>query len=428
MQPSRIVFVTCLLGLALLLVLPESSPPVVARSTRKVAHFDYGNVPVPVMRSTAPAFESTPASAQTLISGALVGALDVVQPTSGVSAFDDVKPESESVPTPVGATSTEESAFATTETEEYPAPPPPPSIKQTETATTVAKGTTFNIADHVYPIRANGGNVGGAVAISPDTLLTVYHVAKYNGVQVGIEGKWYNSDTRTLPQPDDGYRDGAILRLNNTRLPSLNVRAPVYYEPVTIYGFKTKKAQQGFVSSARTVSLAPSNEGIRSGDSGGLVLADNDHSVVGIITGNEAENKLIPAGPNTRVVYMARGDLFLPYITKQPVATIRQTSAVSTPPIPVESTTPQKPSESAWDSQPSAFDPPAVNTPAAANCSQPKMAANCSQPSYFQSQAPMYYYGSGPNCVNGVCSTVPMQNQNGYGVVIINPRRWFRRW
>lgn len=320
-------------------------PPNPAVAEQSTVQFDYGDgngkAPEPIPEPVQP-FEATPPRET-------VGAEITTQPVA--SAFDDVPP----VPAVVDdapAVRASASAFS-------------PSPKES------AAGVDFT--QNVVEIRTTNGYGGTAVAVAPDTLLTVHHVARYSSAQVAIGGQWVNATVTHPADADDAWRDGAIVKVQGSNLPVMNVRAPVYYEPVTVYGMKTRTKMRGFVSASRYVSLSPESRGIEQGDSGGAVVAA-DGSLVGIISGNEGQSMNVP--PNNRVVAMTRADYLLPYLPRRQAAA--QAGGV---PQPVGSVFPE--------SQPSAFDPPPAVNSNRANCATPYQA-----PVQSQQTQPQVYYGA----------------------------------
>lgn len=280
----------------------------------------------------------------------------------GVSAFEDVKPEPDTEVSkkaaPVAATPPRGKDEVPEPTEEPSAFSDIPKEEMKAGPVGAAPQASKDWINNVFPIRSTTGSNCSAVAISQDTLLTVYHVAKAGAISVGVNNQWVPATALSIQRVDEGARDGSLLKIPNGRLPAINVRAPQYYEPVTVYGFRTKTAQRGFISAARTVSLLPENQGVGLGDSGGAVVAD-DGSLVGIINGFESASPAIGTPLNTRVVYMVRGDLFLPYIQRsnagpgQPMQSAPP--AFDQPPPPAGS---PLPGQASTQDQPSAFDPP----------------------------------------------------------------------
>lgn len=339
--------------------------------------FDYGTIPAPTYPlTTTPArpFTATPPRSSAMV---IDSDDDVYKSTA--TAFPDIPPapaaEEPEVKKPVAAAPPKAAVPAPT------AEPPTafPEVKKepipSGPVSNAAPGYGANWTANVYPISANGGNVGCAVAISADTLLTVYHVAKFGNVNVGINGAWVPAQVLYVNAADDGLRDGALLKIPNGQLPTLPVRAPKYYEPVTIYGLRTKTQQRGFVSTARTVSLLPDNTGVASGDSGGAVVADDGH-LIGIVTGNEAASQAISTPANPRVVYMSRADMYMPLLPRSaPRSGMPPSNEM--PPLPAgpRAATPNN-MQPAWN-QPSIFD----QNP--------------------QVQQPYYNYNGAPNCGNG---------------------------
>ncbi len=266
-----------------------------------VATFDYGDDAPPL----GAAVGSTPP--------VIAGVADVGK--ADVSAFGDVPPEPAETPKPVASM-------------------PPGVSSSPESADWV---------QNVVPVHS-GNSSGCAVAVSPDTLVSVYHVVKYNRAQVEILGTRVTTAVTHPPGVNDLEHDGAYLKVTNTGLPSMRVRAPVYYEPVTIYGLTTKTKQRGFVSNYRIVSLLPEMPGIKSGDSGGAVVAD-DGCLVGLISGVPVGYDNIPTNP--RLVAFTRLDYLMPHLPKQGMESAK-------PEVP-------QPVGPLFPNQPSAFDPAPVN-------------------------------------------------------------------
>ena len=282
----------------------SSTMPVAAENP--VASFDYGDDAPPL----GAAVGSTPP--------VITGVADVAK--ADVSAFGDVPPEPDDTPKPVAAT---------------PVASMPPGVSSSPSST--------DWVQNVVPVHS-GNSSGCAVAISPDMLLSVYHVVKYNRAQVEILGTRVTTAVQHPPGVNDLEHDGAYLKVTNTGLPSMRVRPPMYYEPVTIYGLATKTKQRGFVSNYRIVSLLPEMPGIRSGDSGGAVVAD-DGCLVGLISGVPVGFDSIPTNP--RLVAFTRLDYLMPHLPRQGMES-------SNPEVP-------KPVGPVFPEQPSAFEPPAVN-------------------------------------------------------------------
>lgn len=310
-----------------------AAQPVAAEQT-STAKFDYGDGTgvAPNSSVAVKPFTSTPP---------VIDGVDSVA-KADVSAFGDVPKEP--TPTTIGpvastAPSDTQSAFNDVPAEKSVASGP-------VAAAPPVSGPDWT--QNVFPIKCH--NSGGcAVAVTPDTLVTVRHVAGYAAAQVSTQNQWVNGNVSHPPQADDGLRDGAIVKVPNGKFPTMRVRAPVYYEPVTVYGLKTKVKQRGFVSAARYVSLLPESPGVVSGDSGGAVVAD-DGCLVGLISGNEGQ--VLNVAGNPKVVAITRMDYLAPYIPRQAMAA---TSGGDVP-VPVGSVFP------GTADQPSAFtDVPAVN-------------------------------------------------------------------
>lgn len=304
MKLSPVTIVVLAFFAALWLNSGNDSMPVAAENP--VAEFDYGDDPPPLgaaVGATPPVIDSVAAAEK-----------------ADVSAFSDVPPEPADVPKPMAAT---------------PVASMPPGVSSSPDNT--------DWVQNVVPVHS-GNSSGCAVAVAPDTLLSVYHVVKYNRAQVEILGTRVTTAVTHPPGVNDLEHDGAYLKVTNTGLPSMRVRAPVYYEPVTVYGLATKTKQRGFVSNYRIVSLLPEMPGIRSGDSGGAVVAD-DGCLVGLISGIPVGFDKIPTNP--RLVAFTRIDYLSPYLPKQGMEG-------TNPDVP-------KPVGDVFPDQPSAFDPAPVN-------------------------------------------------------------------
>lgn len=366
MSQNTYIIGILLVGGVLLLNSGGSTPPVAAeQSVTESSRFDYGDgegtapddsVPVEPFKSTPPVIDGTDA----------VAAADT-------TAFSDVAPEKvEDKVEPVASTPPADppSAF------EDVVPPPQEPAGPVASAPPVA-GPDWT--QNVFPIQCNN-NAGCAVAVGPSTLLTVHHVAKYSAAQVSTQGQWVNGTVTLPPQADDILRDGSIITVAGGQFPSMRIRTPVYYEPVTVYGLKTKVKQRGYISAARFVSLPPGSPGVVSGDSGGAVVAD-DGCLVGLISGHEGQVTTVPG--NTCVVAITRMDYLAPYVPRQGMSATAPSNGV---PRPVGSVFP------GTADQPSAFDDvPAVNknqVPVQSN--QSCTTGNCATPQQ------MYYYRSTP--------------------------------
>lgn len=352
----------------------HTAQPVAAEQT-STAKFDYGDGVGIAPNNTVEVkpFTATPPS-----DGGL-GATPVIDGVSAVESAGD-----------------KDSAFADVPKEPTPASGPtasaPPKVPPAEDSafsdvpkeTAVAAGPIAaappvsgpDWTQNVFPIKCYN-SAGCAVAVAPDTLVTVHHVANYAAAQISTQNQWVNGNVTHPPQADDGLRDGAIVKVPNGQFPSMRVRAPVYYEPVTIYGLSTKVKQRGYVSAARYVSLMPESPGVVSGDSGGAVVAD-DGCLVGLISGNEGQVLNVPS--NKKVVAITRMDYLSPYVPRQAMSA----TAGSDVPQPVGSVFPGK------ADQPSAFDDvPAVNRNP--SCAAPANAA-CTTQGNCATQTQTYYY------------------------------------
>lgn len=364
-----------------------SSPTVqpVAAEQTNTATFDYGDGAGTAPSSTLPVepFKATPPTGPAVGATPIIDGTDAVA-TADVSAFSDVPKE----PTPVKSdpvaavppveqpdAAAPKAAVAPNSTSAFSdVPPETPAVKGPVAAAPPVSGPDWT--QNVFPIKGYN-SAGCAVAVAPDTLVTVHHVANYAAAQISTQNQWVNGNVTHPPQADDGLRDGAIVKVPNGQFPSMRVRAPVYYEPVTIYGLSTKVKQRGFVSAARYVSLLPESPGVLSGDSGGAVVAD-DGCLVGLISGNEGQVLNVPA--NTKVVAITRMDYLAPYVPRQAMAA----TAGSDVPSPVGSVFPGK------ADQPSAFDDvPAVNRNP--SCAAPANAA-CTIQGNSAPQTQTYYY------------------------------------
>ena len=165
-------------------------------------------------------------------------------------------------------------------------------------------------ASKVFQVSA-GSSTGCAVAVSPDTLLTVWHVANKGPVTVNVDGQAVPGQATPISGANEGDRDGAIIRTQSGGFANTPVRAPKYHEAVTVYGCRTRKAMRGVVSAHNTVSLDLEESGIDLGDSGGAVFA-TDGSLVGLVSAYEGDARSMNPPPNQRVVKITRGDLFAP--------------------------------------------------------------------------------------------------------------------
>ncbi len=245
--------------------------------------------------------------------------------------------------------------------------------------------------DNVFPIRCRD-KVGCAVAVAPDTLVSVYHIAKSANATISLSSGPISANVTHPPRANASTNDGAVVKIPGGQLPSMRVRAPVYYEPVTLYGLRTRVKQRGFISGARSVSLMPEAVGVATGDSGGAVVAD-DGCLVGLISGHENDYP--------HVVLITRLDYLMPYIPKPRQAATGAMKPGEILPISMQSTSGlPDPVGSVFppQEQPSAFDPPAPAPTPAVNRNQ----ASCAAPR----QEPVY--SNNANCVNGQC-TVPLR-------------------
>lgn len=322
--------------------------------TEPVAVFDYGDTPVP----DQPTFASSPETVATVPPVVTDDvAKDVVTPTTESSAFADVPP-----PEPV---------------KQVAAVNPEAAVQQLLQSTTPATDAWL---DNVMQVRCQDWS-GTAVAISPDTLFTVHHiVGSGNATVTDKTGKVWNAVVTYPAGANDYDKDGAVLKVKGANFPWLKTRTPKYYEPVTVYGLRTQTKQRGLFSGARLVSLVPGQVGIKQGDSGGAVIAD-DGCLVGLVSGNE--NALFTAPANTLAVTVLRMDYMAPYVPAKPDDSVRATvDTGKTEAAPSQAVTPAK--------QPSAFDPPAVQPVKPAASTQ-----TCTVPQQSYQQPVRYYYNTG---------------------------------
>lgn len=342
----------------------STAPPLVASTAEPtpVAHFDYGDGVGSAPDRTTPIIDSVEA----------VGAV-------GASAFDDDTSQAGKVidgtelkqPSPPPAVPPVLAPpVAAQNPLSQPAPPPSPPSAFADPPQQAAAVAASDWVNNVFPIRCNG-HYGCAVSVTPDTLVSVHHVATHAAAQIALSSGTVAANVSHPPGADDGYHDTAVVKVPNGQFPTLQTRSPVYYEPVTVYGLTTKTKQRGYISGIATVSLLPENGGIKSGDSGGAVVAD-DGCLVGLISGFENNGKLgFPDNPH--VVLITRIDYLLPYIPKN---NTKPTNAVKpAAEFPVEGQLPQ-PVGSVFPTQPSAFDPP-VNTNQPAVVPQQASGASC---------------------------------------------------
>lgn len=289
-MPKNLLIALGCLGMLVLML--QDAPA--KSSVAPKASVDFGDDPKP----PGPAIGSPPPGAplgavkDAEFSAPVITDTQDLKKAAGASAFSDVLPADVAPPKPVGSA--------------------PPITPTGPVASTAPVATDW--LNNVFPAAAYGGKRFCAVAVTPTTLLSASHAAPYANASVGVEGQWISASVTHPPAAGAGQRDAAILTVPNGNFPSMPVRAPRYYEPVTIYGLVSKKPQRGFMSHAWGVSLTPGSPGITAGDSGGAVVAD-DGSLVGIISGFENGN-LTGTSHNPLVVYITRADVFLPYIPK----------------------------------------------------------------------------------------------------------------
>lgn len=378
------------LAVSFYLLMKDSSPPVMSAVSASVAAvpdvgiqapptdkptavFDYGDVPVPSEPLRPEAVESTPPVVTDEV------AVNVVTPTataaSQPSAFADIQPE----------TSPKEAAAPSPEV----ALVNPGMAVQNVLKATVPQTDTW--LQNIVTVT-NGAWSGTAVAVAPDTLVSAHHVVKQANVTVtDAAGTTWQGTAAYPDKADDFDRDGAIITVKGGKFPTMLVRAPRYYEPVTIYGLRTKTKQRGLVASGRFVALVPGQPGVEQGDSGGAVVAD-DGALVGIISGNEGETATAPRNP--LVVTMTRMNYLLSYIPRasrmqeDPVGPVqvrniagdvdgKPSEVANVNPATTPSTTP-----------PSAFDPPTEKP-------KSKTTAPVCTPQRTQ-QPVQWYYNTGP--------------------------------
>lgn len=279
--------------IGLMYTLAEPVRPVAAKATASTAvgaAIDYGNEDC-----------ENGVCQVTPITG--IGDINASQP----SAFSDVKPDIAKAP--VGSAR--------------------PSDTQTELL-------PVEIEQHVFPVTSHNSS-GCAVSVAPDKLLSVHHVVRYNSAQVQAGNSTLTAEVSHPPGADDIAHDGAYLKIPGGTFPAMKIRAPFYYEPVTLYGLRTKTRQRGFVSSYRTVSLVPEANGVESGDSGGAIVGD-DGCLVGLISG--IENPIQQGIPkNKRIVTFTRMDYMGAYLPKEMRATPDDAKS-STIPEPIGNVTP----------------------------------------------------------------------------------------
>lgn len=352
-------------------------PPVAAAQPQAASKFDYGDGvgATPNATTPIPAFGDNQKGMGSSPTPIITGTADVTNP-GGKSAFSDVPPEKveskpvAAVPNPeaVVVKSTPPSAFE--------------SVKPQESAFESAKS---DIGNHVFPIRCFNG-AGSAVAVASDTLVSAHHVALYAQAQISLSSGIVNATVQHPPGADNAWNDAAILKVSGGQFPPMKCRAAKYGEAVTVYGQATRTPMRGFVSSTRSVSLDPSSTGVKSGDSGGAVVADSDGCLVGIISVAEGKNQNYVG--NDRVVMMTRIEYVLPYLPQG----VKAPSAV---PKPVGSVHPE--TSSAVNTNQSGFASPAAgwdafNTPQQTQ-SQPQCATQgqCAVPQAGQQQQQFYY-------------------------------------
>ncbi len=429
-----------------------NDPETEASPVAGTGHFDYGDDPVetPKPVESLPPAETTVFEAQKPVS-----APPETPASEPVSAFADVpatpapepKPAEappEVVDTPVPEPQPTEALPPVTEAE-------PAQTKSTEVATLIQPPSAFSdipsfpdtpraqtpvtpVASappvagdwqvNVFPLQCQGAT-GAAVAIAPDTLLTTFQLAKYAQADIGVNGQWLKGNVTHPQGANAAVRDAALVKVPNGQFPSLKIRAPLYYESVTLYGLKSQVKQRGFVSSARTISLLPETNGIAIGDAGGAVVGD-DGALIGLVSGSEAGN-LTGTRDNPRVVYITRADIFTPYIPSNRMSATAPPS--NTLPEPVGSVFPPTNQPSAFDppapvnppvasNQPSAFDPPAPVNPQTptANCAEPKQSTAQAGPVRQVQSRQVYFYqqGTSQNCDNGNC-TIPVTRRGRRG-------------
>jgi len=343
---------------------PLEAAPSVDRQPEAVATFDYGDSPGDISVVGLPsAFEDVPPPVVT----------PVTQRSSTPPVVTDdvasqkVTPANDTVPTAfndVPADTAKDLAVAVVD--------PARAIPNVIQAVAPQGEAADAWLDNLYPVKC-GDWSGTAVAIAPDTLLTVHHIVGQSTATIDDHGT-ARQVVVTYPQgADDFVRDGAVLKLKDGKLPAIKVRKPQYFEAVTVYGLTTKTKYRGIVTGQRTVSLLPDAAGIKNGDSGGAVIAD-DGTLVGLISGNEND----PYGldkTDTRIVSILRMDYMLPY-------------------VPYESRHASAMQAAAPKSEPSAFDPPPL-----VNNNQQTCAPNTTcrqQPQTTSQPATTWYYTSQP--------------------------------
>jgi len=210
------------------------------------------------------------------------------------------------------------------------------SVRPSDTQT---ESMPVEIEQHVFPVTSHDSS-GCAVAVAPDRLLSVHHVVRYNRAKVQVGNDVLTAEVQHPPGVDDIAHDGAYLKIPGGKFPTMKIRAPFYYEPVTLYGLRTKTRQRGFVSSYRTVSLVPEANGVESGDSGGAIVGD-DGCLVGLVSG--VENPIQKGIPqNKRIVTFTRMDYMGAYLPKEMQATPNDAKS-STIPEPIGNVIPAGP-------------------------------------------------------------------------------------
>ena len=344
MSSKTIGVSACVLAAILYLNGGKHSPPVVASAP--VATFDYGDPPAEpaAVGSSSPLVIDSPADvaygagpsafSEYTASERPVVPLSVI-PLTPPADIGDVADTADVASPPVAASRPP----ALLSSPPLPLPVLPARLPATIVSSSppsafdppaVAAGDDW--VTNVFPVQCHDFS-GCAVAVAPDTLLSVYHVARYSTAVISRSGGTVNGHVLHPPGADALVRDGAIIKVANGQFPAMRTRAAVYYEPVTIYGLKTKTKQRGYVSAPRTVSLLPATTGIAVGDSGGAVVAD-DGSLVGLISGfDDGTTTQTPANP--RVVMFTRIEYLSQYLPKMEANAASNQPSAFDPPAPV---------------------------------------------------------------------------------------------
>lgn len=212
-------------------------------------------------------------------------------------------------PVPVSASADPGPRFVFTDQSE---PTPATSAPVEVPELTVPESLTMPPDSRVYRVRATGTNGYGqqasgecaAVAIEGQ-LLTVYHLThdlRNPQVSVQVDGEWKPAKFVPVAGASVATLDMAYVQIADTLPDHASVRAPVYFEPVSIWANETGEWLTGIVSENRTVSLSPDCPGVKQGDSGSPIYGE-DGKLIGIVAGMQGSSDTGTLQP--RVVKMA---------------------------------------------------------------------------------------------------------------------------